>query len=484
MFEVAVDVSDEGLRSCADGLVASVPEMRLVAAQRMARVVHWADLHAPAPGKAGFTPGGDGTPEVTPFAATELGCLLQTTTMSARSLLADALDLRHRHPRLWGAVMTGQVEDFKARHVARLARGAGLSLEQAHRVDVDVVEAVVGLPWGRAMTVVEAAIIRADPGGHERRRAEAASQRYVAQGKRDTTVGLGTLITRTGLGDIARLDAMATRLADVLAAQGDEDDLQVRRAKAMAILADPAHACLLLAEHDSRTESVTGGARTDAAESIERTLDPASELGRLLRKQGATALAKLRPRTVIHVHISADALQTKAGVARVEGLGPVGLSDLHELLGRDALVIKPVIDHRGQVPVDAYEVPAAMRESMVMRHPFEVFPWGTLTCRKAEQDHTIPYRPPDEGGPPGQTWPGNLGPLSRGHHNAKTHGGFALYQPQPGVYLWRTPTGFWYQVDAAGTTDLGRGLPAPMRHRPVDVRHSQVEMHMAGLLAA
>ena len=126
MFDQRLDVSAD-VESCADGLVDSVREARWTGARRLARAAHWADLHVPAPGGAGFTPGGEGTPAVTPFAATELGCLLATSTVSARSLLADALDLRHRHPRLWEAVMTGRVEDFKARHVARLTRAAGLS---------------------------------------------------------------------------------------------------------------------------------------------------------------------------------------------------------------------------------------------------------------------------------------------------------------------------------------------------------------------
>jgi hypothetical protein len=483
VFEAAVDVSDEDVRSCADGLHDSVLETRLVAARRMARVAHWADLHAPDPGKAGVTPGGDGTPAVTPFAAAELGCLLQTTTMSARSLLADALDLRHRLPRLWQAVMTGRVEDFKARHVARATRGAGLSREQAQRVDADCVDGLVGLPWGRAMDVLDAAIIAADPDGHERRRAEAAQERYVSRGKRDGSTGLGVLITRTVLGDIARIDAIVDRLAHVLKDQGDNDALQVRRAKAIALLADPARACLLLAQHTG--SGTAPGAADEATGEPRTTLDAASELGRLLLAQGATALARLRPRTVIYVHIAADALHTGAGVARVEGLGPVELSGLRELLGHDAIVVKPVTDHRDQTPVDAYEVSSVMREAMTMRHPFEVFPWGTLRSRNADQDHTVPFHPPDEGGPRGQTHPGNLGPLSRGHHNAKTHGGFALYQPQPGVYLWKTPTGYWYQVDATGSTALGRGLPASMRRRRhVDLRHSPMEMHLAGLLAA
>src|SRR3712207_8688234 len=55
-----------------------------------------------------------------------------------------------------------------------------------------------------------------------------------------------------------------------------------------------------------------------------------------------------------------------------------------------------------------------------------VFPWGTLAARDADADHTIPWVPPSRGGPPGQTNLANLGPLARGHHNAKTLGGWEL----------------------------------------------------------
>jgi hypothetical protein len=33
------------------------------------------------------------------------------------------------------------------------------------------------------------------------------------------------------------------------------------------------------------------------------------------------------------------------------------------------------------------------------------------------------------------------------------------------MYLWRTPTGHWYQVDNQGTHPLGRQTPAILRHQ-------------------
>ena len=84
-----------------------------------------------------------------------------------------------------------------------------------------------------------------------------------------------------------------------------------------------------------------------------------------------------------------------------------------------------------------------------------MFPRGTLPARDADADHTVPWVSRARGGPPGQTRLANLGPLARGHHNAKTLGGWQLHQPEPGTYYWRTPTGHWSCVDASGTAYLG-----------------------------
>jgi hypothetical protein len=61
----------------------------------------------------------------------------------------------------------------------------------------------------------------------------------------------------------------------------------------------------------------------------------------------------------------------------------------------------------------------------------------------------------EDGGPPGQTSLGNLGPLSRHHHRVKTHGRWRVRQPVPGCFVWRSPTGYLYWVTAAGTQPLG-----------------------------
>jgi hypothetical protein len=120
--------------------------------------------------------------------------------------------------------------------------------------------------------------------------------------------------------------------------------------------------------------------------------------------------------------------------------------------------VRPVIDLRvGEQPVDGYEVPARMRELVHLRTPRSAFPWSANTSRRKDLDHTDPYLPPDRGGPPGQTRIGNLGPLERRAHRVKTFArGWRHHQPVPGVFLWRTPHGYWFRVDHTGTHPIGQ----------------------------
>jgi hypothetical protein len=115
-----------------------------------------------------------------------------------------------------------------------------------------------------------------------------------------------------------------------------------------------------------------------------------------------------------------------------------------------------VLDLAGQAPVDGYEVPDRLRQTVQLVNPADTFPYAVNTGRRQDIDHTIPWRPPDQGGPPGQTGIGNLGKLTRRHHRHKTHGAWRVKQPFPGIWIWCSPHGRYYLVDHTGTTTLGR----------------------------
>lgn len=169
---------------------------------------------------------------------------------------------------------------------------------------------------------------------------------------------------------------------------------------------------------------------------------------------------KLLPPATLYVHMSlADYLAHTGGVARVENqhVGPVTIEAATSLLRHSHVTVKPVIDLTNQMPVDAYETPAAMREVIHLLRPASMFPYDPTTSRRLDLDHPVPYRKPEDGGPPGQTDPYRMCPLTRYTHRVKTHAtGWRHYNPLPGVYLWRTRHGHWYRTDRRGTHPLGK----------------------------
>jgi hypothetical protein len=51
----------------------------------------------------------------------------------------------------------------------------------------------------------------------------------------------------------------------------------------------------------------------------------------------------------------------------------------------------------------------------------------------------------------------SLGPLVRLEHRIKTHGRWQVRQPQPSVWIWRSPHSSHHLVTNAGTHNLGDG---------------------------
>ncbi len=444
---------------------------RIIAEQHRARVVaecrllelaaHWADLHSGPTDPRGRriagervrTPGGDGTPGVLEFAAAELGAQLETTTFAGWELMGDALDLRHRLPRLWAAVRAGQVRVWKARKVAHATRH--LSLEAAGKVDAAINGLVNALSWSRFDAVLTARIAEADPVGEEARAAAYEAERFVRCG-RTTENGLKLVVARAAAGDVIWFLATVTRIAEILAAEGDQDPLDVRRSKAIGILSRPDRALQLLRSH--AISPATGpDSDPDPEEDGHISLDPAPDV--------VLDPAASRPRVELVVHVAAESLESQGGPVRVEGVGPLVLGQVRRwLAGADcALSLRPVIDVRADsVPVDAYEIPARLRRLCGLRTPASVFPFSAASLpaegHSLDLDHTVPYVPQDRGGPPGQTRLGNLGPLSRSEHRLKTHSGWRVRQPETGVFVWRSPTGhFWLTTPSAGTYPLGSG---------------------------
>ena len=457
---------------------AEANEHTLITAEtrRLQIAAHWADLHAGDAVAESRLPGvehpvrlgGAGTPTVGDFAPAELGCALRISDGAADRLIGDALDLRHRLPQIWAAALAGRVPAYQARRIAAATRH--LSVEQAGWVDAQLAPSLGAVSCGRLETLLEAKIIEADPVGAEQRAALAAQERFVRLG-RASEHGLKLIIARATAGDAIWFKATIDRIAEILAQQGDTDSVEVRRSKAIGILAQPAEALQLLCEHQG--DDWDGAAEPAAAAEpagIEHDAEPAdvaeaaeAELAVVADHQSLRLPPppfdpdRARPRAVVYVHLSSEALTDGSGVARIEDVGPVLLGRLRSVLGDRCMInLKPVIDlPAGHTPVDSYEIPARLREHLQLRYPADVFPYAAAVSRRIDVDHTIRYVSPDCGGPPGQTRIGNLGPHVRRHHRCKTHGGWQVRQPEPGTWLWRSPHRRIYLVNASGTHPLG-----------------------------
>lgn len=361
--------------------------------------------------------GGQGTPKVAEFAAAELGGRLQLSPFAAGLLMADALDLRHRLPHLWGRVRAMEVKVSYARYVAKKTRELPPAL--AAYVDERVAESADGrLPWSRFTQLVEASIIASDPIASAEAEERAAKAQF-AQPTQSNGHGLRGFYIRADFATVARFDAAVAYFADALAALGDTRSLDERRVTAVLILANPTHAVDLLRAYADWREA--GGAPP------------------------VVDLAKLMPTVQIFVHMSSE----DNDVTRIENLGPVSPTWVRRQLGdKCRFKITPVIDLAAQAPVDAYEIPARHRQAVHLMTPADVFPFATNTTRGKQIDHTVPYQP---GAPPGQSRIGNYGPMSITHHRIKTHGEWQVKQPLPGIYLWRDRYGATYLVDHTGT---------------------------------
>jgi hypothetical protein len=449
------------LNAAATLTAAEANERTLITAEtrRLQIAAHWADLH---PGDAvdksrlpgsehPVRLGGDGTPTVAGFAPAELGCVLRISDGSVSRLIGDALDLRHRLRLTWTAIQAGQVPAYQARRIAYATRH--LTADQAALVDQRIAGSFGAVSWGRMERLLEAAILDADPDGAQRAATAAAQERFVRLG-RTSEHGLKLIIARATAGDAMCFKAIIDRIADILGQQGDTDTMDVRRSKAIGILAQPAEALHLLCAHQD--DKWDGSAEPDDHEP-ESPEDHTSTEASLKITPPPFDPNRARPRVVIYVHLAAEALMAGTGICRVEDVGPVVLSQLRSLLGtRCTINLKPVIDlPAGHIPIDCYEIPASLREQLLLRSPADVFPYAAAISRRMDADHTIPYLSPDRGGPPGQTRIGNLGPYVRRNHNRKTHGRWQVRQPEPGTWLWRSPHGRVFLVNSSGTHPLG-----------------------------
>ncbi len=412
---------------------------RLAEAHDLALLLQWAEVSADAPGPL-IALGGEGTPQVRDFCLGEIALARGAGVGATAHALADALDLAHRLPRCWAALLAGEVDAWIPRRVAKLSRA--LPLDRVELVDAAVSAMLGHESPGRVLQVAEAKVMEADLAAHQARVEAERQRRYVAVSRTDE-YGLRTLIARLESGDAAWVEATVARVAEILRPEHPDTGVDELHALAFGWLARPAELLALLAAHTEPT------ATPGADEPLHRAVAFPADLLGALREVDLSVLA---PRAVLYVHVHESALHGVDAVARVEGLGPVTLDQLQGLLGRTRLTVKPVIDLRDRVRGAAYEHPTSVKERVHLITDGDYWPWATSTSRHVDYDHVTAYE--HTHGPPDQTGTHNSGPLGRRHHRYKTFAGFDARQAGAGRYAWTTPHGLGFLVDHTGTREV------------------------------
>lgn len=408
------------------GAVDALARERAAQVDLLVAAADWADAHPVGEGEAAASHGGSGAygeqavslagpgaPLMSEFAAFEFAAALGWTPERTRALIADAIELRHRLPRLWDLTVSDRlVPVHVARHIAR--HTLDLTKDAANQAD----RAVAGEPpsriaKARALRLVDEVRLWFDPD----RAVDDEQHALAARGAWTYPTGTPAVAEMQLLldqDDADRFDHALSEVAARLKALGDADPLDVRRAKAAGVLADPRAALDLL----------TGEAREHGA--------------------------RTGPATKLYLHLSDESLLDRVegagGPVTIERLGTVTQALIEEWLTGARVVVRPVLHLAGDAAaappsVDRHDAPDAMREAVVLRDATCVYPGCTRDSRACDLDHIEAFIDPGDGGPPGQTGLANLAPLCRRHHRAKTHGGFTYRRLPDGSYRWTLPSG-------------------------------------------
>jgi len=397
------------VRTTRAAAIAAEAELLFLAAE-------WADAHPDLDHDPDDPDAERGIPGWSWKAAAPFAAALGRSTASGEALIRDALVLRHRLPAIWARVGVGDLEAWRARRIAQAVLGAHDDVCAQLDDALSAVAAKVGPTTLERL--LDEAMLRLHPEERELAQFAALDRRHAtlhAQSINDT--GVADMTLRGDWKDLHDFDQALSRVAAALADVDRADDryvesLDVRRARAVGVLADPVAALALL---DGR---------------------PAP-----------------RPtkRTTLVVHVARDAVLGLDPVARCETLARAVLDQqVREWCGKNDthLTVQPVIDLADHVQIEAYEVSERLQIRTDLLNPSCVFPWCSRPSRHCDHDHGVPSA---EGG---STCDCNLAPLCRRHHRLKTHAGWRYTTLEAGTHLWSDPHGQQFLRDPRGTRDV------------------------------
>lgn len=370
------------------------------------------DLHLPRALQGKWLPTGrDGVAKVSERFLLEAAAVTKRSFGSMLERVACARSVQVRHPRMWQHFVEGLVEWWVAVKVEDACRQ--LPKEAALEADR---RASHWLGMHSAWTVlseVERWVLDADPERAARKAALAADERFVHVGRFvDDHCGL---FGKVSAADGVIFDQALDQIADTLPAPALPEGVPEEEARKFV--------------RDQRRAAAFG------------------VFARLAVGQASLMDVEM----VVHVpaqHPDTDGGLPLAPTAYVERWGGLLTKSLPSFLEGAKVTVRPVIDPNLIPDAAGHEPSEAQRLALQVRNPRSTFPFSTIPAARCDVDHTVAHHPSGSQGP---TSMANLGPLDRRAHRAKTAGHWHLEQPAPGVFLWRSPHGYEFEVTGSGT---------------------------------
>ncbi|GEP33325.1 hypothetical protein NSZ01_10930 [Nocardioides szechwanensis] len=352
-----------------------------------------------------------GIPDVAWDAPAAFAAANAMTTTAGKAFLRDALILRHRLPGVFACVVSHQVPVWRARRIAQAV--IGKPADVAAYVDTELARTAHAVGTVTLDRVLDQAMTFLYPEQREEEQLEALDARYARLSERSLNhTGVAEMALRAEWADLKDFDKALSLVAAALKRDGNTEPLDVRRAMAIGVLADPARALALINGEEPPAPTREVVAYVHLTEEAVRGLDP------LARDEHG--------RTWLEATFRAWCLRT----------------DRH-------VTVRPVIDLNDSHPgCEGYTPSESLRERVILRNPTCVFPHCARPSRACDLDHLIPWL---EGGP---TTEANLAPLCRHHHRLKTHAGWRYQSLAPGTFLWHEPHGQWLITAPTGTVDI------------------------------
>ena len=397
---VAVDRSDE--------LLAEIRDHRAVVAEReiatLRAIAEWAGEHvvddeanAATITERGLDTGlpvaGPGAPLISDFAVMELSALAGPVVGLGSQLRRAGRRACPPAPAGSGRrVLDGEVAVWKALRIADNTRL--LPADAAAFVDRQLAPYAHGCTWAQVDRLVEEALVRYDPEAAEERRREAQEHRHVDLGLDQVGYdGIAYGTTAMDVADALDLEQAIARRAKLNGQLGDEDSLDVRRAKALGEIA-----------------------REDLILDLE-VVDP--DTGEITRTVPGR-------KTELMLHISPLPTRPSGGSATPAPRSRWSRSRPGSTCPNTSVIVRPVIDLNGNQAVDSYEIPDRIRRHVTERDHHCVFPYCGKPVESCDIDHIKAYA--DE--------PGNVHRTTwrhpcRGHHRMKTAGQRVLPDAPP-----------------------------------------------------